>query len=103
MLYEVITLIFAHFPKPIRKEVHQKLLALLKPGGKILFEAFSKEQLEYSSGGPKNIEMLFSSEEVKDEFPGVTFELLEKKKIVLSEGKYHQGEGSVIRFLAVKK
>lgn len=101
--FDDLVLIFAHFPKTIRKEVHQKLLDLLKPNGKILFEAFEKEQLKYSSGGPKDGEMLFSLEEVKDEFPGVIFELLEKKKIVLNEGKYHQGEGSVIRFLGTKE
>lgn len=101
--FDGLVLIFAHFPKSIRKEVHQKLLTLVKPGGKILFEAFSKEQLKYSSGGPKDVEMLFSPEEIKEEFPGVVFEQLEKKVIVLNEGKYHQGEGSVIRFLGTKE
>lgn len=100
--FDGLVLIYAHFPKPIRKEVHQKLLTLLKPGGKIIFEAFSKEQLKYQSGGPKDEEMLFSEEEIKEEFEGVEFEKFEKKIITLNEGKYHQGEGAIIRFLGTK-
>lgn len=101
--FDGLVLIYAHFPKAIRKEVHKKLLSLLKPGGKILFEAFSKEQLKYQSGGPKDEEMLFSEEEIKEEFEGVEFEKFEKRIITLNEGKYHQGKGSVIRFLGTKE
>lgn len=101
--FDALVLIFAHFPKAIRSEAHKRLLIFLKPGGKIIFEAYSKEQLGNTSGGPKNVDMLFSEEEIKEEFPNIVFEQFEKKTIHLNEGKYHQGEASVIRFLAVKK
>ena len=35
------------------------------------FEAFAKEQLKYNSGGPKQVEMLFSEEEIHVEFPNI--------------------------------
>lgn len=101
--FDALVLIFAHFPKDIRNQAHKRLLTFLKPGGKIIFEAYSKEQLENNSDGPKNIEMLFSEKEIKEEFPNIVFEQFEKKTIHLNEGKYHQGEASVIRFLAVKE
>ncbi|BCY27175.1 class I SAM-dependent methyltransferase [Flavobacterium okayamense] len=100
--FDAIVLIFAHFPFEIRKEAHQKIQSFLKPNGKILFEAFTKEQLNYNSGGPKEISMLFSEEEVKDEFNLVSFDFLTKEIVSLNEGPYHQGKGSVIRFLATK-
>lgn len=100
--FDAIVLIFAHFPAEIRKEAHQKIVSLLKPNGKILFEAFTKEQLKYNSGGPKNIEMLFSEAEVKAHFPSISFDFLQSKLTELNEGKYHQGIGSVIRFLGTK-
>jgi len=101
--FDGIVLIFAHFPAEIRKQAHLKLLELLKPGGKIIFEAFGKEQLNYTSGGPKDIDMLFSEEEVRNEFPGISFDSLSTEKIVLDEGLFHQGEGVVVRFVGTKK
>lgn len=100
--YDVIALIYAHFPPNIRSDVHQRLLETLKPNGKIIFEAFSKAQLGKPSGGPKNPDMLFSIQDIRTEFRSVDFDVLEEKEIVLNEGRYHQGEASVIRFTAHK-
>ena len=101
--FDALVFIFAHFPAEIRKEAHLKLLELLKPEGEILFEAFGKEQLNYTSGGPKDIDMLFSEGEVHNEFPAISFDSLSTEKIVLDEGLFHQGEGVVFRFKKKKK
>jgi|TARA_R110001606_G_scaffold9511_4_gene41023 SAM-dependent methyltransferase len=100
--FDVLGLIYAHFPKNIRQQAHQHLLQFLKPNGKVFFEAFAKEQLKNSSGGPKTKEMLFSVEEIQEEFSGLKFEFLEQQTILLDEGEYHKGEAEVIRFLATK-
>jgi len=55
--FDVIVLVYAHFPYEIRKKYHQKLVSFLKPNGSIIFEAFGKEQLNYTSGGPKQLDM----------------------------------------------
>ncbi|MFY8096221.1 MAG: class I SAM-dependent methyltransferase [Flavobacterium sp.] len=101
--FDAIVFIFAHFPLDIRKKAHEKLLTLLKINGKILFEAFSKEQINYTSGGPKDSAMLFSEDEVKNEFTCVNFDFLKTEIIDLNEGSHHQGKGSVIRFIGNKK
>lgn len=101
--FDAIVLIYAHVPSEIRKEFHRKLLTLLKPNGLIIFEAFGKEQLKCNSGGPKDKSMLFSEEEVIEEFPNVHFSVLETIETELSEGKYHIGRANVIRFIATKK
>ena len=44
--FDGVVLIYAHFPKAIRKALHQQILRLVKPNGVIVFEAFSKEQLD---------------------------------------------------------
>ena len=95
-------LIYAHFSKSVRATLHSQFLSCLKPGGFVIFEAFSKEQIQYQSGGPKDPDMLFSIEEVKVEFNSLSFELLEKVIINLEEGTYHNGPASVVRFLAIK-
>jgi len=52
--------------------------------------------------GPKDVNMLFSEEEVKEEFLGLKFEFLSTEIIDLNESKYHQGRASVVRFIAYK-
>ena len=101
--FDGVACIYAHFPKAIRKVMHQQILKLLKPNGIVIFEAFSKEQLQYSSGGPKDIAMLFSEDEVKEEFQGITFDFLKTEIIELNEGAFHQGKGSVVRFIGTKE
>lgn len=100
--FDAIGLCYTHLPKNIRKQAHLHLINLLKPGGTLIFECFAKAQLKNTSGGPKNEAMLFSIEEIKTEFPGLKFSILEEKTIELSEGEFHQGEAEVIRFVGQK-
>jgi 2-polyprenyl-3-methyl-5-hydroxy-6-metoxy-1,4-benzoquinol methylase len=106
--FNAIALIYAHFPAAIKSEIHTQLDKLLKKDGIIIFEAFSKKHLEYVAknekvGGPKDIESLFSIEEIKADFPNYEIIELEEKEIELSEGVFHNGTGSVIRFIGRKK
>jgi SAM-dependent methyltransferase len=106
--FDAIGLIYAHFAAEKKSILHQKLNDYLKPGGIIIFEAFSKLHLLYNEqdpkvGGPKNIEMLFSTTEIAADFYNYDILLLEEKEIILEEGKYHIGKGSVIRFVGRKK
>ncbi|PNW29017.1 class I SAM-dependent methyltransferase [Formosa algae] len=100
--FDAIALCYTHFPADIRKQAHQHILKFLKQGGTLIFECFAKAQLQYSSGGPKNEDMLFSIEEIKAEFKGLKFTLLEEQTIELSEGSYHIGKAQVIRCIGVK-
>lgn len=54
-------------------------------------------------GGPKDFDMLFSTLEIAADFENYEILLLEEKEIELEEGKYHIGQGSVIRFVRRKK
>jgi hypothetical protein len=47
--------------------------------------------------------MLFSKEEIKTDFKNYEILLLKEEEIDLQEGIYHQGRGSVIRFVGKKK
>lgn len=105
--FDVIALIYAHFPDNKKQFYHKLVNKYLKVGGSIIFEAFSKNHLKYNSenpnvGGPKNLEMLYSIEEIKIDFPNFEFELLKEQTIELNEGKYHTGKGSVVRFVGRK-
>jgi len=65
-------------------------------------EVFSKNQFGRTSGGPKDLELLYSKDEIKNLFPNIDFITLEETKVTLDEGN-HQGEAAVIRVLGVKQ
>lgn len=106
--FDAIGLIFAHFPPNMKSEYHQMIDSYLKPNGYIIFEAFSKNHLNYNLrnpkvGGPKNLEMLFSIEEIKQDFKHYDFLYLAEEEVTLTEGAYHIGKASVVRFVGKKK
>lgn len=106
--FDAIALIYAHFPPNIKTEYHKLLDQKLKKGGIIILEAFGKNNLAYrkknpSIGGPPNLEALFSVEELKSDFSNYEIIELSEQEIVLNEGLYHNGLGSVTRFIGRKK
>jgi SAM-dependent methyltransferase len=100
--YDLVGLVFLHTEAPGRKYLHQKTYESLKPGGILILEAFHKEQLNNNTGGPQSLDMLFDEKELSLDFAPFETLLLEKQKITLNEGPFHQGEASVIRFAGKK-
>ena len=105
--FDALALIYAHFPPKIKSRYHRTLDGLLRNGGTVIFEAFSKKHLEYLArnpkvGGPTEIAMLFSMDELQSDFPDYEILQLEEKETDLDEGPFHQGTGSVIRFVGKK-
>lgn len=101
--FDGVVSIYVHFPPDMRAGLHQKMVDALKSGGKILMEAFNKDQLQYKSGGPPVPEMLFSEEMLREDFSSVDILKIEEKVVHLDEGKYHCGDGAVVRMIAQKK
>ncbi len=97
--YDAVGLIYAHMPSIVRSIIHKQLIQSLKPSGVIILEAFHKDQLNYTSGGPKDIDMLFDEDELASDFEGIDILLLEKRKIHLQEGTFHSGDAVVVQML----
>lgn len=98
-----IALIYAHFHSDTREQIHQRLIKKLNPGGSVILEAFSKNQLKFDSGGPKSIDMLYDVDLLKNDFASLTIEYLQERTLELDEGNNHRGEASIIRMIAKKK
>jgi 2-polyprenyl-3-methyl-5-hydroxy-6-metoxy-1,4-benzoquinol methylase len=106
--FDAIALIYAHFSADRKSAYHKKLATYLRPGGVIIFEAFSKSHLLYNAlnekvGGPKDEESLFSTDEIRTDFQDFEFIALGEQEVELQEGLFHNGKGSVIRFVGRKK
>lgn len=106
--FDAIALIYAHFPAAIKSVYHKTLDYYLRKDGVIIFEAFSKKHIDYIAknekvGGPKDIAMLFSIDELKSDFANYEIIELAEEEVELNEGLFHNGTGSVIRFVGRKK
>lgn len=106
--FDAIALIYAHFPVDNKSDYHKRLDKLLRKGGIVIFEAFGKNHLKYRTenpkvGGPRDLASLFSAEEIEADFGDYEIIELEEKVIDLSEGLFHNGKGSVVRFVGRKK
>ena len=106
--FDAIGLIYAHVDGDKKAAFHAKLNTCLKPGGVVIFEAFSKAHVQYNSadpkvGGPKDVDMLYSKEDILAGFGNYDILMLEEVEMELSEGVYHNGKGSVLRFVGRKK
>lgn len=98
--FDAVVSVFAHFPPELRGRVHRAMLAALKPGGLVILEAFSPDQLDYASGGPRVPEMLYSAATLRADFAGGEILELAETRTELAEGKYHSGPAAVVRLVA---
>lgn len=100
--YDCAAIIFVHLAPNIRSEFHKKIIDSVKPKGKIILELFSKNQFGKNSGGPQDLNMLSSIEEIETDFKQMKTILIKEEEVFLDEGEKHRGEASVIRFVGEK-
>jgi hypothetical protein len=100
--FTAIALIYAHIHQIERRQIHQKLLEFLAPGGTLILEAFSQAQIHNNSGGPSSPEMLYIAEELKVDFLEMKTLHCWEESVKLSEGKNHKGLANVIRLIGTK-
>lgn len=101
--WDGIVLIFAHLPEAVREKVHHQLYNALKPGGKLVLEAYRQEQLEHQTGGPKSLDLLYSKELLTTDFNLFRKLSIEEKTRDVHEGKYHFGTAAVVQVVGVKE
>ena len=100
--YDAIAIIYLHLKPKIRSEIHSQVFNSLKFNGILILEVFEKDQLGRTSGGPQNIDMLYSKEEIEKDFEKMQINSLEKIVIELDEGEHHRGEAVVLQLVAEK-
>lgn len=100
--FDAVALIFLHLPPETRQKMHRKLIKFLKPGGYFLMEVFSRKQIHYNTGGPKNFSLLYNGQELIDDLKSLELVHYKEKRRGLNEGYYHKGEAEVIQLIARK-
>ncbi|MEO8654690.1 MAG: methyltransferase domain-containing protein [Ramlibacter sp.] len=100
--WDAIVSIFLHLPARPRRELHRRCLAALRPGGLFVFEAYSREQLAFGTGGPKEIALLPTLADVEADFAGcpgavIAHRFSGVRSVV--EGPLHSGDGHVVQLV----
>ncbi len=100
--FDALVFSYVHVPTALKASVLHAQKTFLKEGGLFLFEGFSVNNLPLRAanpqiGGPDNIDMLYSVEEIATLFEGVPNLHVWEEEVELSEGKYHVGKAIVIR------
>lgn len=101
--FDAVALIFVHLLREKTAAFYRKMIKSLKPGGSFFGQLYSKEQLAFRTGGPRNPELLYSTEDITGYLDGTTLLQLNQHIKKITEGDMHTGDSSVIDFLAIKK
>lgn len=100
--YDLVVMIFVHLPLDLRSKVFNKSIQSLKQNGKMIIEAFAKDQINNTSGGPSSLDLLYSENDILDLVQEMKTILIESKVVELEEGEHHKGKADVVRYVGVK-
>jgi SAM-dependent methyltransferase len=90
--------IFCHLPQPLRREVHARAAAGLRPGGWLILEAYTPAQIAFKTGGPLGApELLMKRDEVMAEFPQIQWQTAHEIERDVVEGSGHTGRAAVLQ------
>lgn len=100
--WDLVVSIFAHTPPAIRRDVHRRVTHALRPGGTLVLEAYTPDQIGRGTGGPPVAEMTMTLQDLIDELEGL--DIVHGVELVRSvvEGAGHTGDGAVVQVVAVK-
>lgn len=103
--YDAIMCSFLHLYEPLRSEVFAKALEHLTAGGVFVGEFFSIHQFPKTTGGPKDLNLLYTANQLSSMLKAMPCDILELCEIDthLQEGTVHNGLASVVRLKVQKK
>ncbi|RBP25588.1 SAM-dependent methyltransferase [Marinobacter pelagius] len=100
--FAAVVMIFAHTPPQVRQHSLKMARQALKPGGYLILEGYTEDQIGRGTGGPGNPEMMFSQAELEQVFAGDEIVLAREIEREINEGLFHTGVGAVVQFVARK-
>ena len=100
--FQAVVMIFAHTPPDIRQRSLEVAREALRPGGYLILEGYTEDQIGRGTGGPGNPDMMFSKQELDAMFARDEVLLSRETERHILEGEFHSGDGAVVQFVARK-
>ena len=100
--WDAVVSIFAHLSPSVREIIYPKIVFSLKTDGVFILEAYTPKQIDYGTGGPKDVQMMCTGEILKKDLVGMNWIFLNEGEKDLNEGSGHLGRSYTIRGVAQK-
>ena len=94
--------IFCHVPSALRRRLYPRCAEALAPGGVLILESYTPDQLAHGTGGPKEPDLLTTLAELRELLRGLDLEVAREAVREIQEGPYHHGPGAVVQVVARK-
>jgi SAM-dependent methyltransferase len=101
--FDVVVEIFTQFSSPAERALKWAgMRRALKSGGLLIIQGYTPKQLDYGTGGPKQIENLYTRSLIEGTFGDYRDKSLVEEEREMHEGASHSGMSAVINFTARK-
>ena len=101
--FDAVVTIFIQFAAPHeRRTVFEGMQRSVRRGGCIVLQGYTPKQLEYKTGGPPQVEHMYTEALLREAFAGWQILHLREHEDVLHEGVKHSGMSAVIDLVARK-
>lgn len=95
--FDLVVAIFVQFVGPAgRTLLFERMLAALRPGGLLMLQGYTPEQLRHGTGGPGQIENLYTEDMLRQAFAGEEILYLASRTETLDEGAGHSGLSATV-------
>ncbi|MBA3033032.1 MAG: methyltransferase domain-containing protein [Gammaproteobacteria bacterium] len=101
--FDVAVAIFVQFVGPSERSVlFDRIRSAVRPGGLLLMQGYTPQQLEYRTGGPSAEENLYTTALLRAEFSSWEILELREHEDEINEGTGHKGRSALIDLVARK-
>jgi len=101
--FDVVVEIFTQFSSPAERALKWSgMKRSLKSGGLLIIQGYTPKQLEYGTGGPKQIENLYTRAILERAFAEFRLLSIVEEECEIYEGPSHGGMSAVINLTATK-
>jgi SAM-dependent methyltransferase len=101
--FDVVVEIFTQFSSPAERAMKWAgMRRALKHGGLLIIQGYAPKQLTYGTGGPKQLENLYTRAMLEGAFQGFQEMKIVEEEREIHEGTSHGGMSAVINFTARK-
>ena len=99
--FDLVVAIFIQFATPPERTVlFSRMKEALQPGGHLILQGYRPEQLRYATGGPKQVEQLYTEALLRESFADLEILRLRSHDDVILEGTGHGGMSALIDMVA---
>ena len=101
--FDLVVEIFAQFSPPEQRAIKWRgMRRALKSGGVLIIQGYTPKQLEYGTGGPKQVENLYTRAMLEQAFGDFRDVHVIEEEREMREGTSHAGMSAVIGLTAIK-